>query len=68
MGEIFSENLDLLDPVIRYLRNKGIEEGIEEGMEKGKLEIAKNLLQMEFSIDEIVGITGLSKEKILDAK
>jgi predicted transposase/invertase (TIGR01784 family) len=70
------ENNMLIDPVERYFKNKGIEEGMEKGMEKGreegkeenKLEIAKNLLQMGFSIDEIVKITGISKKKILDAK
>jgi predicted transposase/invertase (TIGR01784 family) len=61
-GSNFSEKLDLLDPVVRYLRNKGFEEGIEES----KVEIAKNMLRMEISIDIIVEITGLSREKVLN--
>jgi hypothetical protein len=34
-------------------------------MEKGKLDVAKNLLSEGFPIDEVVKLTGLSKEDIL---
>ena len=34
------------------------------GLEKGKLEIAKNLLDMNISIEQIVLATGLTEEEI----
>ena len=34
------------------------------GVEKGKLEIAKNLLDMKISIEQIVLATGLTEEEI----
>lgn len=47
---------------------KGIEQGIEQGMQQGKknkaVEIARKLKKMKMSIDEIINITGLSKEEI----
>jgi predicted transposase/invertase (TIGR01784 family) len=41
-------------------------EGRLEGELKGKLEIARTLLKMGKPIDEIVLITGLSKEQIVE--
>ena len=43
---------------------KGKAEGLAEGKVEGKTEIATNLLKKEYSIKEIVEITGLSKEEI----
>ena len=47
----------LLNPVERYMEEKGIE--------IGKLEVAKNMLDEGFSIDKVVKITGLPKEDTL---
>ena len=47
---------------------KGIEQGIEKGIEKGieqeKIEIARELLNNNVSLDIIMKSTGLSKEEI----
>ncbi|MBR3696901.1 MAG: Rpn family recombination-promoting nuclease/putative transposase [Clostridia bacterium] len=43
---------------------QGIEQGLEEGIEKGKIEIAKNLLKMGISIEQISEATGLTIEEI----
>ena len=43
---------------------KGIEQGLEAGKEEEKIEIAKNLIELNISIDDIIKATGLSKEKI----
>ena len=40
------------------------EAGINEGIKKRNLEIAKNLLNRNIKIDDIIDITGLSKEEI----
>ena len=68
--EYVEENKMLLNPVERYMKEKGIEEGIEEGMEKGvvkgKLEDARRMLDKGFSLDDVVDVTGLSREVILD--
>ena len=58
----------LVNPRDRYFKNKGREEGLEEGRDQGKLETAKNLLKRGMGIDEIVDVTGLSKEDILNSK
>ena len=48
--------------------SKGVEDGIEKGIEKGEInkaiEIAKNLLNIGLSVEQIEKSTGLSKEEI----
>ena len=67
--QYMEETVMLINPVERYCvdkgRKEGRKEGIQEGMEKGKLDVAKNLLSEGFPIDEVVKLTGLSKEDIL---
>ena len=43
---------------------EGKAEGLAEGEAKGKVEIAINLLKKDYSIEEIIEITGLTKEEI----
>ena len=47
---------------------KGIQQGIEKGIQQGvaneKLEIAKNMLKQNISVETIVECTGLTKEEI----
>ena len=50
----------LLNPTDRYLEKKGKLEG--------KRDVARNLLDEGFSIEQVVRLTGLSKEDILNAK
>ena len=57
----------ILNPVERYLNEKGRQEGIREGIRVGKLEVAGNLLDEGFVIGDVVRITGLSEEDILNA-
>ena len=58
----------LINPRERYFKNQGIKEGREEGIREGKLEIALNLLNNGYSIDEAVKLTGLAEKDILNAK
>ena len=48
--------------------DKGLEAGIKQGLEQGarqeKLEIAKNLLSMGLSIEQVIEATSLNKEEI----
>ena len=48
--------------------NQGIEQGINQGIEQGvnqeKKEIAKRLLKMKMSINQIMEVTGLTKEDV----
>jgi len=44
----------------RFLENKGRKEG--------KVDVARNLLERGFSVEEVIEITGLSKKDILKAK
>ena len=43
---------------------KGLEEGIEKGIEQEKRMLAKKMKDKDMKIDEIVEITGLTKEEI----
>lgn len=45
-------------------RDEGREEGREEGERKKQIEIAKKMLTMKMSIEQIAEATGLDKEKI----
>ena len=47
-----------------FVRREALAEGLAEGEAKGKTEIAINLLKKNYPVDEIVEITGLSKEEI----
>jgi len=47
-----------------FVRREALAEGLAEGEAKGKTEIAINLLKKNYPVDEIVEITGLSKEDI----
>ena len=51
--------------VLNESEQKGIEKGIGEGIGKGKLDIAKNMVEKGFSMDEIVEITGLTVDEII---
>ena len=43
---------------------KGIEKGIEVGAKQGKIEVAKRLIKMGLSMEQIVDATGLPKKEI----
>ncbi len=45
---------------------RGREEGFKKGERKGIEQVAKNLLEVGDSIDKIIRVTGLSKERILE--
>ena len=44
---------------------QGLKQGLEQGIEQKAVAIAKNLLKMNFSTDDIVKITGCTREQIL---
>ncbi|MBD9106460.1 hypothetical protein EGP99_01490, partial [bacterium] len=46
------------------VRREALAEGKTEGLAEGKTKIAINLLKKNYPVDEIVEITGLSKEEI----
>ena len=52
----------LINPVERYC----VELGRKEGIEEGKLETVRKMIEMEFSVDEIIEITGLPEDVVLD--
>ena len=43
---------------------QGIQQGVQQGVQEGKQEDAKIMLQKGYPIDDIIEITGLSKEEI----
>ena len=44
------------------------EEGLAEGKTEERLEIAKKMLEMGLSVEQITEATGLSEEKVLKLK
>ena len=62
---------ELRNRAIRELKGSyysGLEEGIEKGILQEKLTIAKTMLKNDFSVEDIIKCTNLSKEQILDIK
>ena len=57
-----------LEQGLKEGREKGLKQGIEQGFEKGKVEIAKKLIKMGLSIEDIAKATDLTKEEILKLK
>ena len=45
-------------------RNDGIAQGIAQGAEQAKIETARNLLNMNLSLEQVVQGTGLSLETV----
>lgn len=45
-------------------RTEGHKEGLVEGLAKGRAEVARNLLNMGMSVDDISKATGISKDEI----
>lgn len=66
LSEWEKEKMDELKELARLkdAEDKGIKQGIEKGIEKNKLDIAKNMLESNMSIDMISKFTGLSTEEI----
>ena len=44
----------------------GLEKGEQIGLQKGKKEIVKNMLKANMTIEQILQMTGLSKDEILE--
>ena len=45
-------------------KNEGFEAGIQQGAQQAKIEAAKNALSMNLSIEQIISLTGLSRETV----
>ena len=53
---------------IEIATNKGIEQGIEQGRKEEKIETAKKLLAKNRSLEEIMELTELSEQEIMQLK
>lgn len=67
MKKILDER-SMLEGAREEARKEGLKEGKIEGIREAKLETAKNLLTIGLPLDQIVSVTGLSKEEINDLK
>jgi len=47
---------------------EGIEQGIEWGIGQGIKKVAKTMIENNFQIEDIIKITGLTKDEILNLK
>ncbi len=45
--------------------DQGLEQGTRQGIEQSKIQVAKNLLSMNLTIEQIIEATGLSEEEVL---
>jgi len=54
--------------LIANAKEEGFEQGIEQGTKQEKIEIAKNMLDMEINLDTILKSTGLTKDEIENLK
>ena len=66
--EFLKENGTTWQDRLNYEKNKGRDEGLvegrAEGLVEGRAETARNLLQMNLSIEDIAKATGLSEIEI----
>ncbi len=62
---MFEENLKIW---VDEIKNQGRAEGIAIGRAEGKYDIAKNLINMGLSVDQIEKATGLESSVIHDIK
>ena len=53
---------------LRHARQEGIEEGMKKGIQQGIEEVAKRMINLNHSVQEIIQITGLNKEQVLKIK
>ena len=53
---------------IKEGKKEGIEKGKKDGIKQTKIEIAKKLLEINFPIEQIIEISGLTKEEINEIK
>lgn len=64
-----TEKAEAYDEGVTKGISEGIREGISQGISQGKIEqnelIARNMLKLEYNIEEISNITGLSKQEIM---
>ena len=55
-----------IDGMLCRAEKKGMETGMEAGRDEGKLEIARNMLDNGFAIEDIIDVTGLSEKDIFN--
>ena len=71
-NKLIGDNKMLLNPREEYFKNQGkkegLKEGLEEGIKEGKIEIAIKLLNKGMPLKEIIDITGLTENQILNAR
>ena len=61
--QLFTDEEDRIKLRNGYIE-EGIEQGVKQGIEQGKLEDAKKMLEKKYPIEDIIEITGLTKEQI----
>ena len=67
--EVITMTKSLYDPEVEKQGiQKGIEQGIKQGIKQEKIEMARKLLQNNFSVQMIVELTELTEEEINEIK
>ena len=64
-GNLYYDKEAYMDAVYYEL---GTKDGIEIGAKNKSIEIARNLIQMNLKIDDIIKITSLTKEEVVKLK
>lgn len=57
-------NTNVFSEIYNDGKEKGIKKGIEKGVSQEKLTTARKMLKLDYSIEDIMKITGLSKKQI----
>ncbi|MDD3272351.1 MAG: Rpn family recombination-promoting nuclease/putative transposase [Syntrophomonadaceae bacterium] len=60
----YPEGSEVVMTLAEIFREEGMEKGIEVGAKQGKIEVAKRLIKMGLSMEQIVDATGLPKKEI----
>jgi predicted transposase/invertase (TIGR01784 family) len=57
---------DSIKAAVRFAKQEAREEALEEGIEKGRIQVAKEGLQMGMSVEQVAKLTKLSIAKVED--
>jgi predicted transposase/invertase (TIGR01784 family) len=62
--QLFEGGGDLMETIAEKWKKEGKKEGKEEGKKEEKLETAKRMLLNNFSVEQVINITGLTEKEV----
>jgi predicted transposase/invertase (TIGR01784 family) len=64
VASILEEGGDIMQTIAQQLREEGIKIGEEKGKKEEKHETAKRMLLNNFSVEQVISVTGLTEKEV----